>query len=53
MKDPSIPKSQKKPALESILQKLNCHEITQRFFGELSKIVPYLGLQQHAVQACS
>lgn len=33
MKDPSIPKSQKKPALESILQKLNCHEITQRFFG--------------------
>ena len=35
MKDPSIPKTQKKPALESILQKLNCHDITQRFFGAM------------------
>ena len=32
LKDPSIPKAQKKPVLESILQKLNCHEITMRFF---------------------
>ena len=33
MKDPSIPKLQKKPALESILQKLDAHDITQRFFS--------------------
>ena len=42
MKDPSIPKSQKKPALEAILQKLNCHDITQRFFGAM----------RHAVMEC-
>ena len=32
LKDPSIPKSQKKPALEGILEKMGCHEITRRFF---------------------
>lgn len=33
MKDPSIPKGAKQEALDAILDKLECEDITKNFFG--------------------